>query len=150
MRYITITFPAIILLVVLCGISIHAQEEPPTVSIEISGIELIVETASDPASREKGLMHRDSLPEGKGMLFIYPDEKKRRLWMKNTPIPLSAAFIRNNGKITQIVHMEKTNSTKIYRSKERAKYALEVPLGWFEKNGIKTGDCCLIPDISHH
>ena len=67
--------------------------------------------------------------------------------MRNTIIPLSAAFIKEDGTIVNIVKMEKTGSQKVYRSTERVKYALEVPFGYFEKHGIKAGDHCEIPDL---
>lgn len=125
----------------------YPQDKLKTAVIKFGNIDMTVEIAASPRAREKGLMHRKTLPEGSGMLFVYPKGVNVALWMKNTYIPLSAAFIREDGRIAQIVRMERINSTKIYKSKEKVKYALEVPLRWFEKNGIKSGDYCTIPQL---
>lgn len=116
-------------------------------TIKCGSADLTVEVAADFRTRGKGLMHREELAEGKGMIFVYPHKDICRLWMKNTYIPLSVAFLDEDGRILQIIDMKKTDSSKIYRSKMKVKYALEVPLGWFDKNDIKTGDSCIIPDI---
>ncbi|MFH1753375.1 MAG: DUF192 domain-containing protein [Candidatus Omnitrophota bacterium] len=125
----------------------YAQENETPIIILCGGAELSVEIAADPKSRDYGLMNRESLPKGSGMLFVYPSMRACRLWMKNTYIPLSAAFIDIDGRILEIIDMEKINSAKIYRSNAKAKYALEVPLGWFAENGVNPGDYCDIPDI---
>jgi len=125
----------------------YPQLEFQKTVIVVGDLEVPVEVAITGRAREKGLMDRDEVPEGTGMLFVYPERIKCRLWMKDTLVPLSAAFINEDGRITEIVKMKKIRSTKVYRSKEKVKYALEVPLGWFEKNGIEAGDYCDIPDI---
>jgi uncharacterized membrane protein (UPF0127 family) len=117
------------------------------IDIRCGGVPISVEVAADGKSRDRGLMYREELTEGTGMLFVYNSERICKLWMRNTYIPLSAAFIDKEGKIAQIIDMEKTGSTKIYRSDDKVKYALEVPLGWFYKNGINVGDHCEIPQI---
>ena len=124
-----------------------AEVEFKTAVITCGDIELEVEIADKRPDRDKGLMYRETLKDNSGMLFVYPKQVLCKLWMKNTYIPLSAAFIDNDGMITQIVYMKKTNSAKIYSSNKKVRYALEVPLGWFKKNGIKVGDYCVIPDI---
>ncbi|MBL7068558.1 MAG: DUF192 domain-containing protein [Candidatus Omnitrophica bacterium] len=124
----------------------YSEVEFEKAAIRVGGVELLVEVAISTRARERGLMDRDEVPEGTGMLFVYPRRMRCRLWMKDTLVPLSVAFIKADGQITKIVRMEKIKSTKIYRSKEKVKYALEVPLGWFEKNGIEAGGYCAIPD----
>jgi uncharacterized membrane protein (UPF0127 family) len=118
-----------------------------TAVITCGDTEITVEIADDPKSRNKGLMHREGLPEGTGMLLVYPKEIMCELWMRNVRFPLSAAFIKEGGRISQIIGMEKPGSAKIYRSKEKIKYALEAPIGWFERNGISEGDHCAIPEL---
>jgi uncharacterized membrane protein (UPF0127 family) len=73
------------------------------------------------------------------MLFVFPDIAPRRFWMKDTPLPLSIAFIADDGRILETADMEPfdTNET---RSREPARYALEVRRGWFEARGVKPGD----------
>jgi len=136
-----------LLAVTASAISSYSQAELEITTIEINNISLTVEVAADPKSRQKGLMHRESLAGSTGMLFVYPKEIKINLWMKNTFMPLSAAFIKEDGKIVEIISMEKIDSAKIYGSEEKVKYTLEVPLGWFEEMGVKTGDYCAMPNI---
>ena len=85
-------------------------------------------------------MHRKKLLKNNGMLFIYPSERIIKLWMKNTSIPLSVAFLNKNKKIINIEKMEPNQSKVIYRSKDLALYAVEVNQGWFETNKVNVGD----------
>jgi uncharacterized membrane protein (UPF0127 family) len=139
----------LIILFLIASISVaHSQDRLETITIKCAEVDLAVEIAADTRSRDRGLMHRESLPDNTGMLLVYNKKRYGRLWMKNTLFPLSAAFIDEDGKILQIIQMKKTNSTKIYRSKEKIKYVIEAPLGWFSENGVRVGDYCSIPDIS--
>tara|TARA_B100000700_G_C14568048_1_gene634271 strand:+ start:127 stop:495 length:369 start_codon:yes stop_codon:yes gene_type:complete len=107
--------------------------------INISGHIINAEVADSPASHLQGLMNRTKLPWSSGMLFVYPTPYRISLWMKNTQIPLSVAFINNNRQIIHITDMQ-PNTTTIHRSPIPAKYALEVNKGWYEKYHIKAGD----------
>jgi len=111
-----------------------------TLDIQINKIELQVEVAASHEERLLGLMHRKILPKNKGMLFIYPSERIIKLWMKNTLIPLSVAFLNKDKKIINIEKMEPNQTTIIYKSKDLALYAVEVNQGWFEKNKVSVGD----------
>ena len=111
-----------------------------TLDIQINGITLHVEVAATHEERLLGLMHRKKLPENKGMLFIYPSERIIKLWMKNTSIPLSVAFLNKNKKIINIEKMEPNQTKIIYKSKDLALYAVEVNQGWFELNTVSVGD----------
>lgn len=113
--------------------------------VQIGDNTLAVEIADTPEKRNKGLMHRTSLDGDKGMLFIYEREQHVPFWMKDTGIPLSIAFINRAGTITEIRDLE-PYSTKMIWSSYPVLYALEVNLGYFEKNGIKTGDLVKLPD----
>ena len=108
-------------------------------------IHLKTEIADTDQKRAKGLMYRKELDTNSGMLFIFPQEEILSFWMKNTYIPLSVAFIDRQGKILEIRHMKPLNDSIIYSSKSKALYALEVNLGWFNKNSIKVG--CRILNI---
>ena len=111
-----------------------------TLDIQINGINLKVEVAATHEERLLGLMHRKKLPDNKGMLFIYPSERIIKLWMKNTSIPLSVAFLNKNKKIINIEKMEPNQTKIIYKSKDLALYAVEVNQGWFELNTVSVGD----------
>ena len=98
-----------------------------------------VEVAADNANREKGLMFRKHLPENSGMLFVMDRSDAVCMWMKNTLIPLSVAFIDKDGFIINIEEM-KPLTLDIHCSKAKAFYALEMNESWFEKNHVKPGD----------
>ena len=114
-------------------------KESQSLSLYIGDHRLSVEVASDEASIQKGLMNRDELSRNSGMLFIFPQEKERSFWMKNTNIPLSIAYLDKDGIILNIEDMA-PNNTESVASKGKAKYAIEVNKGWFDNKKIKPGD----------
>ena len=105
------------------------------------GTELTVKAdiAVKPEDRNFGFMERKNIPDGTGMLFVFEYDQILSFWMKNTPTPLSIAFITKDGKIKDIFDMQPF-STASKTSTGYVRYALEVPQGWYKKNGIKTGD----------
>ncbi len=110
----------------------------PTATLSIAGHPLTVEVAANDADRARGLMHRDSLPDGRGMVFVYADDAPRSFWMKDTRIPLSIAFVDRDGTIVRIADMQPL-STKSTPSLYPARYAIEVNKGWFADRGIEAG-----------
>lgn len=111
------------------------QEAP---HIFIDDVKIYIEMAFTPEQRATGLMHRKKLEENHGMLFVYPEDQILSFWMKNTYIPLSIAFIKNDGTIVGITDMEPETEDR-HISPEPARYALEVNQGWFQANNIKVG-----------
>ena len=107
--------------------------------IQIKKNEINVEVSSNDASRALGLMHRVMLPENSGMLFVFPDSEYRSFWMKNTYIPLSIAYIDKHDRILEIKDMIPLNPQSVPSSMP-AVYALEMNVGWFERNKIAPGD----------
>lgn len=105
----------------------------------VGSAELRVEVAETEAERALGLMHRESLEWDRGMLFIFPVDRYMNFWMKNTYIPLSIAFIRSDGVITEIQHM-KPLTTESHFSQLPGRYALEVNEGWYRAHGVRVGD----------
>ena len=105
-------------------------------------IKLTVHVADTPKKREKGLMFVENLPENEGMLFVYPEKTYGGYWMMNTFIPLSIAFLDLEGRILRILDMAPCyeDECPTYDPEISYYYALEVNLGWFEKNQIKEGD----------
>lgn len=99
---------------------------------------LTVELAADPPSRERGLMGRQSLAPDAGMLFIFPDRAPRAFWMRQTPLPLSIAFLADDGTIVHMADMQPDDDTLI-ASRHPVRYALEVHQGWFAARGIGVG-----------
>jgi hypothetical protein len=83
-------------------------------------------------------MHRKSVAKNSGMLFVFPETSLHSMWMVNTNIPLSIAFLDESGTILNIVNMLPRTQTK-HSADNAAKYALEMNLGWFKARKIKTG-----------
>ena len=114
--------------------------ELPTVQVVVKGQDLTIELATTPEARSCGLSLRDSLPENRGMLFVYAEPEILTFWMKNTRMPLSIAFIDKAGRVVSIQKMNPFPTTTVYASPVPALYALEVNQGWFEENGVGVGD----------
>ena len=102
------------------------------------------ELASTQEERNCGFMERKKIPDGTGMLFIFEYDQKLSFWMKNTPHPLSIAYIDSNGIIREIYDMTPFSLYSI-ESTVSVRYALEVPQGWFQKNNITPGDKITLP-----
>lgn len=127
-----------ILLLTCCGAQAHAQQTLPEIVLEIRGYKLTAEVAANDQARATGLMHRRMMPESRGMLFVFPDAAPQSFWMMNTYIPLSIAFLDDNGTIINIADM-KPLTTDPHPSAKPAKYALETNQGWFARRGIRPG-----------
>lgn len=97
-----------------------------------------VEVAADDAKRMHGLMHRRSMPSNQGMLFVFPQAGPHCMWMRNTLLPLSVAFLDEDGRILNIENMQPQTEDN-HCAARAARYALEMNLGWFSSKGIKPG-----------
>ena len=115
-----------------------AGTETSLVPLEISGNPLIAEVANTPEAREQGLMYRKHLRGNHGMLFVFPESGVHALWMKNTSVPLSVAFLDEQGVIINIDDMAPFSEEQ-HHAAAPAKFALEMPIGWFRKREIKPG-----------
>ena len=117
-----------------------AQPQPQLPVTELrAGMHLIhAEVASDYSTRARGLMYRKGLAPNAGMLFIFDQPSEQCMWMKNTYIPLSVAFMDAQGTIINIADMQ-PHSEQTHCSGRPALYALEMTKGWFAERGIKPG-----------
>ena len=129
----SIAFLALLWLAATAG-----AQQLPDLALTVNGHKLTAEVAHTDPARMQGLMHRRILPEDRGMLFVFSDVARHAMWMKNTYIPLSVAFLDEHGAIINIEDM-KPHTEDTHPSAKPAKYALEVNLGWFRKRGIKPG-----------
>ncbi|MCK4624123.1 MAG: DUF192 domain-containing protein [Phycisphaerae bacterium] len=111
-----------------------------------------VEIADDEQTLRQGLADRDEIPEGTGMLFVFPREDALAFHMLNCRTSIDVAFISSNGVIVQIytmpVEKDPKKATRLYSSVHPAQYALEVAAGTFERAGVKVGDKVELPDLS--
>jgi uncharacterized protein len=125
----------------LCSAAAHAQDlaqQLPTVKLN-AGMHLInAQLAQTPEQRSTGLMFRKTMPAHEGMLFAFEEASPQCFWMKNTLLPLSAAFVADNGVIVNIENM-KPQTLDSHCSAQPVRFVLEMNEGWFAKRGIKVG-----------
>ena len=114
--------------------------------ININELLTDIEVVSKFEERREGLMFRKSISKNYGMFFIWDYKRQQCMWMKNTSLSLSVAYISNRGEILEIYDMVPF-SKKSVCSKNSVKYALEVNKDWFEKNNINVGDVINIKAI---
>ncbi|MEA3411791.1 MAG: DUF192 domain-containing protein [Pseudomonadota bacterium] len=110
-----------------------------TRDLRVGAHPLTVEVAVSNREQRRGLMGREHLAENAGMLFVWDDEAPRVMWMKDTLIPLSVAFVDATGHIVNIERMTPETTTPHW-SKHPARYAIETRQGWFRDRGIVNGD----------
>ena len=131
---------SISLLLVWLGMSssTFAIAELPTVSLN-AGIHVIrAEVANTFESRARGLMFREMLGQNQGMLFVFPQVDRHCMWMKNTPLPLSVAFLDEAGGIVSISEMQ-PHTEDSHCAARPARFALEMSKGWFASKGLRPG-----------
>ncbi|MFM0059115.1 DUF192 domain-containing protein [Paraburkholderia phytofirmans] len=125
----------------------HAQQMPagakqpsefPRAKLTAGMFVIDAAVAANDADREQGLMYRTSLAPNEGMLFVFGENAVHCFWMKNTLIPLSIAFMRADGTVTDIDEMQ-AETTNNHCPKNNGVYALEMSKGWFTSKGIKPG-----------
>jgi len=118
-----------------------AQDGPqnlPTVTLKAGIYNIQAQLAQTPDQRTIGLMFRSSMATNEGMLFRFEEPGMQCFWMKNTLLPLSAAFVADNGTVVNIEDM-KPQTLDSHCSKQPVRFVLEMNQGWFAKRGIKPG-----------
>lgn len=128
----------LIFLLALSGPPVAAAGES-LLALRVGEARLQAEYACSADERARGLMGRTELPADHGMLFRFDEVRRHCLWMKDTPLPLSAAFMDEQGTIVDILELQPLDRS-IRCSSQPARYALEVNQGWFADRGLATGD----------
>ncbi len=129
--------------VALAASSAPAQEtsspqQLPTITLRAGMFNIQAQVARSPDQRAKGLMFREQMPAHEGMLFVFESATPQCFWMRNTLLPLSIAFIADDGTIVNTAEMApKTDAS--HCSTKPVRYALEMNQGWFDKRGMKPG-----------
>jgi hypothetical protein len=128
------------IMIMVSAMPARAQEPQalPAISLQAGFHRVSAQFARTPEQRQIGLMFRKSMPEHEGMLFEFEVPGVQCFWMKNTLIPLSAAFLRDDGAIVNIVDM-KPQTLDSHCSKEPVRYVLEMNQGWFAKRALGPG-----------
>jgi uncharacterized protein len=109
-------------------------------NVRIGNSTLTVEIAATVEEQQIGLMNRKTLPENEGMIFVYSPPRPVAFWMKNTLIPLSAAFVAVDGTVVKIAEMEPLDEKTHHAADVPVKYVIEANRGWFKKAGVSVGD----------
>jgi uncharacterized protein len=126
----------------LAGIAAQAQDAPqtdlPRTALSAGMHRIDAQVAATAGQRSIGLMFRKEMPQHEGMLFVFEQANVQCFWMKNTLLPLTAAFIDDDGSIVNLVDM-KPLSLESHCSAKPVRYVLEMHQGWFAKKGIKAG-----------
>lgn len=117
----------------------RAQPRLPTVEIRAGMHRIVAELATTPWQQAMGLMFRRDLGPNEGMLFVYDSPRTMCFWMRDTPLPLTIAFIADDGRILQTADMQPFDDTTRHCSDIEARYALEMHQGWFRQRGIAPG-----------
>jgi len=115
-----------------------AQNAMPVLELNAGFHRIEAEVAASDQNRQVSLMNRQAMPQQHGMLFVFTQNNTHCMWMRNTLIPLSVAFIDDEGYIINIEDMQPQTEDN-HCARQPARYALEMNLGWFAQRGIKPG-----------
>jgi uncharacterized membrane protein (UPF0127 family) len=115
-----------------------AMADMPRIDLSIGMFRIDAEVAADQQNRMLGLMNRRTMPPQQGMLFVFTENNRHCMWMRNTLLPLSVAFLDEQGAIINIEDMAPQTEDNHCAAKP-ARYALEMNKGWFAQKGIKPG-----------
>jgi uncharacterized membrane protein (UPF0127 family) len=115
------------------------QTNLPTTILSIGTNTLVAQIAANDASRERGLMSRTNLAGNEAMIFVFPTPRSVAFWMKDTPAPLSIAYVGPSGRIFEIHDLKPFDETPVPSASPAVLYALEVPRGWFRTHSVLAG-----------
>jgi len=125
-----------------CAVWVMAQDLPqtnlPRIKLQAGMYQIDTQLAQTPDQRSMGLMFRKEMPQHEGMLFVFEQPATQCFWMKNTFLPLTAAFVADDGTIVNLVDM-KPQTTDSHCSEKPVRFVLEMNQGWFAKKGLKAG-----------
>jgi uncharacterized protein len=128
-------------LALLLGAGVQAQDAPqrlPTTLLRAGMHQITAQVAHTDAQRAVGLMHRKDMPQHEGMLFVFEQASQQCFWMRNTLLPLTIAFLADDGRIVNLADMKPLDETS-HCSAQPVRYALEMNQGWFAQRGLKAG-----------
>ncbi|WP_295548219.1 DUF192 domain-containing protein [uncultured Pseudacidovorax sp.] len=126
------------LLVAVTAATAQPQLDLPREPITAGMYRIDAQVASTPQQRQVGLMFRENLPQQEGMLFVFEQPAVQCFWMKNTLVPLTAAFVTDDGRIVNLADMQ-PQTTDSHCSEAPVRYVLEMNQGWFAKKGLRKG-----------
>ncbi len=116
------------------------QTNLPKAILTLGTNAITAQIAANDGTRETGLMSRTNLATDEGMLFVFPQPRPVSFWMKDTPVPLSIAYVGPSGRILEIHDLKPLDLTAVPSASPAVAYALEVAQGWFSQHGVLAGD----------
>jgi uncharacterized membrane protein (UPF0127 family) len=116
----------------------HAQDRLQTIKLWIGPEQMDTELALNGIQQQTGMMFRTNIAENEGMLFVFHQPHQAAFWMKNTQVPLSAAYIDPEGVILEIHNLQPHDTNSVTAATDRVQYVLETAQGWFERHHIGT------------
>ncbi len=121
------------------GVAAEETDDLPVAELGAGMYRIEAEVANTFRSRQTGLMHRRVMPLQRGMVFVFPEDAVHCMWMMNTLLPLSVAFVDASGRILNIEDMQ-PQTRDSHCAAAPARFALEMNQGWFREHGIRAGD----------
>lgn len=116
-----------------------AQPKLQTMKLWLGAEEMVTELALTGEQAQTGMMFRTNMAENAGMLFVFPAPYRASFWMKNCPLPLTAAYIDPEGVILELHDLQRYNTNSVVASSERVQFVLEANQGWFGRHNVTTG-----------
>lgn len=116
-----------------------AQPRLQTLKVWVGAEELVAELALTDTQRMTGMMYRTNMADSEAMLFVFPVAHRTSFWMKNTPLPLSAAYVAPDGTILEIHDLKPYDTNSVPAGSGRVQYVLETTQGWFQRKNIGPG-----------
>jgi uncharacterized membrane protein (UPF0127 family) len=116
-----------------------AQPKLQTMKLWLGAEEMVAELALTAQQMRTGMMFRTNLAENAGMLFVFPIAHRASFWMKNCPLPLSAAYIDPEGVIVEIHDLQPHNTNSVEAASDRVQFVLETSQGWFARHHVAPG-----------
>ena len=116
-----------------------AQPKLQTMKLWLGAEEMVAELALTGIQTQTGMMFRTNMAENAGMLFVFPEPYRASFWMKNCPLPLSAAYIDQEGVILEIHDLLPYNTNSVVASSDQVQFVLEANQGWFGRHHVTTG-----------
>jgi uncharacterized protein len=126
----------------------ETQSRLPVIEIKAGSSLIRAEVAHTTEQKARGLMHRTRLGDNDGMIFIFDGKTRANFWMKDTPLPLSIAFIDSRGVILEIADMKPFDETTIQSASDQVAFALEMNQNWFSLNRVKPGTALILQGIT--
>lgn len=117
----------------------HAQPRLPTLKLWLGDQELDTEVARAPLELQTGMMFRTNMAENEGMLFVFGRGHRAAFYMRNTRVPLSAAYIDPEGAILELHDLKPLDETPVEAASDRIQFVLETPQGWFQRHNVAVG-----------